>query len=275
MPSAIPWCCWKPLWIPGISAGPSIKRQIGSMWATPRVSAVPAKAIVVEFTHRRWFSSNPCDSMRRHCCPDPFSNPPIAQEAPRSCHRPSRCKPCPVSLPILRSRAVPKGDVIGSPPCWPLPPGPFCAGCAATGPCRTGPIALAPRRVSDFAAVAKTVATIAWQPQPSHHLFCKSGFVENQDTFRIAHVFMNKSMVLLEHKLFVKHNVTYKTLHRSNISILHMKSERFNGLSFQRTILSNHVKPEVLPGLASHETISKLFMESIKFIHETFYVTPV
>jgi hypothetical protein len=41
--SAIPLCCWRPLWTRNASGEPSTKRPTGSMWATPRAFIGPER----------------------------------------------------------------------------------------------------------------------------------------------------------------------------------------------------------------------------------------
>ena len=125
--------------------------------------------------------------------------------------------------------------------------------------------------VVDFADVA---AVLAGDSHGFVSLFDKAALIEDQDAIGASEIVIYKTTIFDFDICVIPRCFTDKPLQCPDISIFDGKGDWFNGFSFQRAELPNHVIEEMFSGLTALETSVKLFMKASEFAHEIFDITP-
>src|SRR3989339_1701009 len=76
----------------------------------------------------------------------------------------------------------------------------------------------------------------------------EAAFIKDQGPLRTAEVIIYKTTILDYHVVLVPRRIADKTLQCSDIAFFNGQSDRFNGFTFQRTKLADHVFQKVFSG---------------------------
>ncbi len=99
-------------------------------------------------------------------------------------------------------------------------------------------------------------------------LLHKARFIENQDPVRIAQIVRHHAVIGRNKPGLIPNDVADEMLHGTNLGILDIQGNGFNGFPLQLAHLSRHILGEGFSWLLTGKAIGKLGMKSSKLLNK-------